>query len=137
MYRAGIPLVAGTDDLPGFVLHSELEGYVKAGLTPSQALQIATWNGATYTRTLNDRGSITPGKRADLLLVDGDPTVNIADIRKINLVITQGQWISPTEIFQRLGVKPFVQTVVNVKALGNTKTAQTSTSGNVRAGLLH
>src|SRR5262249_223568 len=64
MYRAGIPLVAGTDDLPGFVLHSELEYYVKAGLTPAQALQIATLNGARYTRTSSERGNIAPGKLA-------------------------------------------------------------------------
>ena len=42
----GIPLVAGTDATPGFTLHRELELYVQAGLTPSQVLQIATWNGA-------------------------------------------------------------------------------------------
>jgi len=117
MYKAGIPLVAGTDDIPGFVLHSELENYVKAGLTPAQALQIATWNGALYTRTLNDRGSIAPGKLADLLIIEGDPTVNIADIRKVNMVITQGQWLSPTEIYQRMGVKPFVQDSVGVRSL--------------------
>jgi hypothetical protein len=108
MYKAEIPLVAGTDDLPGFVLHSELELYVAAGLTPSQALQIATRNGAKYARA-PDRGSIEPGKLADLIIVDGDPTKNISDVRKINLVITQGQWLSPTEIYQRLGVKPFVE----------------------------
>jgi len=117
MYKAGIPLVAGTDDIPGFVLHSELEGYVKAGLTPVQALQIATWNGALYTRTLNERGSIAPGKLADLLIMEGDPTVNIADIRKVNMVITQGHWLSPTEIYRRLGVKPFVQGSVGVRSL--------------------
>jgi cytosine/adenosine deaminase-related metal-dependent hydrolase len=109
MYKAGIPLVAGTDELAGFVLHSELELYVKAGLTPAQALQVATWNGARFTRTLNDRGSITAGKLADLVLVDGDPTVNIGDVRKVALVVTQGQWLSPTEIYQHLGVKPFVE----------------------------
>ena len=58
MYRAGVPIVAGTDDIPGFTLHSELEWYVKAGLTPAQALQIATWNGAKYARVLDDRGSV-------------------------------------------------------------------------------
>ena len=109
LYKAGIPLVAGTDAIAGFSLHSELEFYVKhSGITPAQALQIATRNGALYTRTSNDRGSITPGKYADLILVDGDPTTNIADIRKVALVITQGKIMSPTEIYQALGIKPFV-----------------------------
>jgi imidazolonepropionase-like amidohydrolase len=58
MYRAGIPLVAGTDELAGFTLQREFELYVQAGLTPAQVLQIATWNGAKYTRTLADRHAL-------------------------------------------------------------------------------
>lgn len=111
MYKAGVPIVAGTDELPGFTLQRELELYVKAGLTPSQVLQIATWNGAKYTRTLEDRGSISPGKRADLVLVDGDPTINIADIRKIALVIKQGKAYYPSELDTALGIKPFAEPV--------------------------
>ena len=65
MYKAGIPLVAGTDGLAGFTLQRELEVYVQAGLTPAQALQVATYNGAKYARVLDDRGVIMQGKRAD------------------------------------------------------------------------
>ncbi|WP_374359388.1 amidohydrolase family protein [Pseudoduganella danionis] len=108
MYRAGVPIVAGTDDIPGFTLHSELALLVKAGLTPAQALQVATRNGARYTRTTNDRGSITPGKLADLVLVDGDPTKDIADLRKVAAVITRGYLVSPREIDAELGIAPFV-----------------------------
>ena len=111
MYKAGVPIVAGTDELPGFTLQRELELYVKAGLTPSQVLQIATWNGAKYTRTLEDRGSISVGKRADLVLVDGDPTANIADIRKVALVIKQGKAYYPSELDTALGIKPFAEPV--------------------------
>jgi hypothetical protein len=107
MYLAGVPIVAGTDELPGFTLQRELELYVQAGLTPSQVLQVATWNGAKYTRTLEDAGSITPGKRADLVLVDGDPTANIADVRKLALVIKGGQAYYPAEIHEALGIAPF------------------------------
>jgi len=107
MYRAGIPLVAGTDGLPGFTLQRELELYVAAGLTPSQVLQIATYNGAKYARVLDDRGVIAPGKRADLILVDGDPTQNISDIRKVALVIKGDVAYSPAEIHEAIGVKPF------------------------------
>lgn len=111
LYRAGVPLVAGTDELPGFTLQRELELYVQAGLTPSQALQVATWNGATYTRTLDDAGSIVPGKRADLVLVDGDPTTDIADIRKLALVIKGGRAYYPAEIHEALGIVPFVPAI--------------------------
>ena len=107
MYRAGVPLVAGTDDIPGFTLHRELELCVDAGLTPSQALQIATWNGARYSQVLDDRGVITPGRRSDLILVDGDPTRNISDIRKIALVIKGDTAYYPGEVFEAMGVKPF------------------------------
>lgn len=107
MYRAGVPILAGTDGLAGFTLQRELELYVKAGMTPAQALQIATWNGAKYARVLGDRGSIEVGKRADLILVDGDPTADIADIRKVALVIKNGTAYYPGEVYEALGIRPF------------------------------
>ncbi len=111
MYKAGIPLVAGTDATPGFTLQRELELYVQAGLTPSQVLQVATWNGAKYARVLDDRGSVAVGKRADLILVDGDPTTNISDIRKVALVLKDGNAYYPSEIDTALGIKPFADSV--------------------------
>ncbi|TWT23190.1 amidohydrolase family protein [Luteimonas marina] len=106
-WRAGVPLVAGTDEVPGFTLQHELALYVRAGLTPAQALQVATWNGAKYSKVLDRLGSITPGKQADLLLVDGDPTTDIGDIRKVTTVIKGDTVYYPSEIFTELGIKPF------------------------------
>jgi imidazolonepropionase-like amidohydrolase len=103
--------VAGTDQVAGFTLQRELELYVQAGITPAQALQIATWNGAKYARVLDDRGVIMQGKRADLILVDGDPTKNIADIRKVALVVKGDRAYYPSEIDSALGIKPFAQPV--------------------------
>ena len=103
LYKAGVPIVAGTDDFPGFALHREVELYVQAGMTPAQALQVATWNGAKYSRVLDDRGSIAVGKRADLVLVDGDPTSNISDIRKVSMVISGTKVYYPSEIYEALG----------------------------------
>lgn len=111
LHKAGVPIVAGTDDVPGFTLHRELELYVEAGLTPSQALQVATLNGARYARVLNDRGTVEPGKRADLVLVDGDPTARIADIRKIALVIKGTAAYYPAEVYEELGIRPFAAPV--------------------------
>ncbi|MGZ8290050.1 MAG: amidohydrolase family protein [Telluria sp.] len=117
LYKEGVPIVAGTDEMAGFTLQAELEMLVKAGLTPAQAIQVATRNGARYTRTSHERGSITPGKLADLVLVDGDPTKNIGDIRKVAAVITRGHVIYPQEIDKALGIAPFVKEAPAVRAL--------------------
>lgn len=129
MVRAGIPIVAGTDGFAGFTLHSELALYVKAGLTPAQALQIATRDGAMYTRTSADRGSISVGKLADLVLVDGDPTTDIADLRKVALVITQASVISPSQVYEALGVAPFVQSAPTLRTNPAAATAAASHDG--------
>ena len=108
LYQAGVPLVAGTDDVAGFTLHRELELYGKAGIPPVEVLKIATWNGAKYTGTLPERGSVERGKRADLILIEGDPTTNISDIRKISLVMKGGTVYYPAEVYEAIGVKRFV-----------------------------
>jgi hypothetical protein len=112
MYKAGVPIVAGTDAMPGFTLQRELALYVQAGMTPAQALQVATATAAKYARVADDRGAILPGKRADLILVDGDPTADIADIRKVATVIKGGTVYYPSEIYAELGIEPFAQPVM-------------------------
>jgi hypothetical protein len=129
MYRAGVPLVAGTDQIPGFTLQAELALYVQAGLTPAQAIQVATRNGARYTGTSRDRGSVVPGKLADLVLVDGDPTKDIADLRKVALVVTQGHWISPKELHEEMGITPFVSSVPAVQVLEKKAVADLGDAG--------
>jgi imidazolonepropionase-like amidohydrolase len=107
LYRAGVPLEAGTDGIAGFTLHRELELYGQAGIPAPEALRIATWNGARFTGRLADLGSIEPHKLADLILVDGDPTQNISDIRRISLVMKEGVVYFPAEVYESLGVKRF------------------------------
>jgi imidazolonepropionase-like amidohydrolase len=87
LLAAGVPILAGTDSpnpgtAHGISLHGELELLVEAGLTPLQALAAATSVPAA-TFHLADRGRIAPGLRADLLLVDGDPTTDIRQTRAI------------------------------------------------------
>ncbi|MET4731208.1 hypothetical protein ABIE09_005032 [Lysobacter enzymogenes] len=106
-YKAGVPLLAGTDEVPGFTLQHELALYVRAGLTPAQALQVATWNAAKVARVDGDRGSVSAGKRSDLILIDGDPTRDIGDLRKIALVLQGRTAYFPSEVYGQLGVKPF------------------------------
>jgi hypothetical protein len=133
LYKAGVPLVAGTDDLAGFTLHSELALLVKAGLTPAQALQVATRNGARYTRTSNERGSITPGKLADLVLVDGDPTRHIEDVRKVAAVLTRGYLIYPREVDAELGIAPFVADAPQLQRSPTPVAAQGGSNEGARA----
>src|SRR5882757_56568 len=106
-HRAGIQIVSGTGDVAGFAFQRELELYVKAGIPANEVLRIATWNGATYARVLADRGSIERGKRADLILIDGDPTQDISTIRNVALVMQDGDAYYPAELWGELGVKPF------------------------------
>jgi Amidohydrolase family len=108
LYRAGVPLEAGTDSIAGFTLHRELELYVRAGISPAEALRIATWNGARFTGRLAELGSVEPHKRADLILIDGDPTRNISDIRRVSLVMKDGVVYFPAEVYEAVGVKRFV-----------------------------
>lgn len=108
LHAAGITMVAGTDNLSGIVLHSEIIGYARAGLTPGEALRVATYNGAKVSGTLGDRGEILAGRRADLILVDGDPTQRIEDIRRVALVLTQGGLLRPRQVHEALGIQPFV-----------------------------
>ncbi|MDR7119687.1 amidohydrolase family protein [Rheinheimera soli] len=134
MYKAGIPVVAGTDELAGFTLQGELELLVKAGLTPAEALQVATLNGARYSKVEQHKGQIKVGFDADLLLVDGDPTKNIGDIRKLALVITQGKAMVPSDLYRQLGIEPFVKETVKIRDFA-TETAQGG--GKTRQGHRH
>jgi cytosine/adenosine deaminase-related metal-dependent hydrolase len=102
----GITLVAGTDTTPGFALHRELEHYVQAGIPAPEVLRIATLGAARVMKLDGDLGTIAPGKLADLILVDGDPTRNISDIRRVALVVKDGVIYDPAKLYRAIGVKP-------------------------------
>jgi hypothetical protein len=91
--RAGVPILVGTDAAngatAGALMHAELETIVKAGMSPSEALADATSVPARIF-SLNDRGRIAPGLRADLVLVRGDPTTDIRDTKEIVAIWKQG-----------------------------------------------
>jgi imidazolonepropionase-like amidohydrolase len=106
LYRAGIPIEAGTDSMAGFALHRELELDVQAGIPAAEVLENATLNAARIMSLDQELGSIAPGKLADLTLVDGDPTANIRDIRKTVVVVKDGVLYQSKELYSELGVKP-------------------------------
>lgn len=107
LHRAGVPIVAGTDvGVPGHTLHRELELYVKAGMTPLEAIQTATTTPARVMKVENEVGTIEPGKRADLIVLDANPLTNISNIRKVSLVMTQGRLFESGKLWQVVGFKP-------------------------------
>ena len=106
MYDAGIPILAGTDATAGIMLHRELELEVEAGIPPAKALQIATFNAARLLKQEKDLGSIAPGKRADLVLVEGNPAERISDIRRCRLVMKSGVIYKSADLYSAVGIKP-------------------------------
>lgn len=106
LHDAGVPIVAGTDNLAGFALHRELELYVQAGVPAPAVLQIATWNAARLMKRDEQLGSIAPGKLADLILVDGNPAEQISDIRRVELVMKGGRVHRAADLCEALGVRP-------------------------------
>jgi amidohydrolase family protein len=97
MYRAGVPMMAGTDAMnpfcfPGFSLHDELALLVESGLSPLAALQSATINPAKFLGRLAEEGSISPGKAANLVLLDADPLVDIHNTTHIQAVWLAGHY---------------------------------------------
>ena len=96
MHKLGVPILAGTDlgnplMFAGFSLHDELELFVRAGLTPFEALKTATVNPAAYLEREKDLGTIEKGKLADLILLDADPLADIKNTTRINTVIVNGR----------------------------------------------
>ena len=106
LHDSGITLVAGTDDLPGFTLHRELEMYVQAGIPAPETLRIATLNAAKVLGRDADLGAIAPGKCADMILVDGDPARRISDIRNTDLVVKDGKVYEVAALYRSIGVLP-------------------------------
>ena len=109
LHAAGVPLVAGTDGLAGVTLQREFELYVEAGIPAGEVIRIATENAARIAGVLGERGTIEVGKRADLILVDGDPTRNISDIRRVSYVLKDGIGFAPAEIYESLGIRRFAE----------------------------
>jgi len=90
LHKAGVPIVAGTDGT-GMELVRELELYVAAGFTPAEALASATIETARLVGADAHTGSIAVGKAADLVLVDGDPSKHIGDLRHTQVVMMDGR----------------------------------------------
>lgn len=107
LHDGGAGLLLGSDapqtwNVPGFSVHRELAAYVASGLTPYQALATGTRNIAVFGNTLDRTGTIETGKRADLLLLEGNPLQQITNTTRIAGVVIAGRWLPKSEIDKRL-----------------------------------
>jgi hypothetical protein len=103
LIEAGAAVLAGTDTgalqgIPGFTLHRELRWLVRAGMSPKAAVETATGRAAQALRRADDQGTIRPGRRADLLVLDADPTADIRNTRRIHRVIKDGTVYDPVAL---------------------------------------
>ncbi len=108
LHRQGVPIMAGTDALgvpfviPGHSLHRELALLDECGLTPYQVLWTATVGPARFLGLGPEFGTIAEGKRADLILVEGDPTSNLACLARPEGVMVRGVWLPRAQLDRML-----------------------------------
>jgi imidazolonepropionase-like amidohydrolase len=106
LHGKGVAIVAGTDGaVPGFSLLRELELYVRAGLTPLQAIQSATVVPARALGLDKDSGRIAAGMRADLVILDANPLIDISALRRTRFVVSNGRMYSPAQLWPLAGFK--------------------------------
>ena len=104
--KAGGLLIAGADPtgnggaLAGFADQRNIELLVEGGFTPVEAIRIATANGAKFLGELDRIGTVTAGKRADLVVINGNPAARIADIRNVKLVFKEGAAYDPAKLLE-------------------------------------
>jgi imidazolonepropionase-like amidohydrolase len=107
LHKNGIPVVAGTDQtVPGHSLHREIELYVQAGFTPMEAIQAATIVPARVMGIDKEVGTVEVGKRADLIVINGDPLQDIHNTRNVEYVITNGTMYNSPELWKSVGFRP-------------------------------
>lgn len=109
--KAGGLLIAGTDPtggggvVPGYSNQRQIELLVEEGFTPLEAIKIGTLNGATYLGRQARVGSIAVGKQADLIVIAGDPSKTISDVRKVETVFKQGVGFDPAKLIASVSGK--------------------------------
>ena len=107
---AGVKILLGTDGslqanfpvIPGFAAHEELRLLVDSGLTPYEAILTGTRNAAEVLGASAEFGTVTVGKRADLILVEGNPLADVANVARRAGVMVRGRWIPESEIRKKL-----------------------------------
>jgi enamidase len=94
----GTDPTGGGGVVPGFANQTAIKLMVEGGFTFEQAIKASTMNGAIYLGRANRIGSVTAGKQADLVLIDGDPSRNVRDIEKVEIVFKEGVGYDPKKL---------------------------------------
>lgn len=104
LFHAGVPMVIGSDGIPGLGFEREMELDVQAGIPPANVLQNATLNAARLLHQETDLALVAPGKLADLVLVEGNPVANISNMRRVRTVVRGGVFYSAAELNTAAGM---------------------------------
>jgi imidazolonepropionase-like amidohydrolase len=107
LHDRGVFIVFGTDTGGSFAYHRELELYESAGMAPAEILKRATYDSARYLGQEQRMGSIEKGKLADFFLIPGDPIKNLKAIKSISMVVKDGAFYYPSEVYPKFGIQPF------------------------------
>ena len=111
LYDAGIPIAMGTDNMfemmGGDVEHRELAYYVEAGLTPMEAIVLATKNAAEHLGIVDRKGLVKGGMEADLILLDENPAENISNMQFIDKVFLKGKIVFSQNVIQSYDIPPY------------------------------
>ncbi|MEP6618745.1 MAG: amidohydrolase family protein [bacterium] len=107
LHDGGVPIVAGTDEgVPGFSVYREMELYVKAGLSPMDALLAATSVPARALGVSKSVGTVAAGMRADLLVLDANPLDDISNVRRVKFVMHDGKMYESASLWRAIGFTP-------------------------------
>ena len=109
LYDSGVQLVPGSDGMAAFVVHRELEIYAEAGIPNAAVLRMATLDSARVVGVDDRTGSVSVGKDADLILLDGNPLEDISAVRRATLVMKGKNVYRPDELYKVVGIKPFLE----------------------------
>ncbi len=101
--ETGVPMLAGSDYgggwvVPGVSLHQEFDLLADAGLSPLEVLQMTTWNGARFLQREATMGTVEEAKRANLVLLDGNPLDSVQNLHKIFAVVRDGRFYSTQDL---------------------------------------
>ncbi len=107
LHEAGAPIALGSDapqffNVPGFSIHHEMRMMVDAGLSPYEVLVTGTRKPAEYFGTPDEFGTVQENRRADLILLEANPLIDIANVQQRVGVMVRGEWMPEEEIQQRL-----------------------------------
>ncbi len=126
LHDRGVTLLPGTDDSTGLSVHRELAIFGEAGIPVADVLRLGTIVPETYMGRDQELGSIERGKRADFLLLPGNPLTDLRELHRIAMVVKGGTIYFPAEIYPAFGVRPFAE----APAITLPKPPSAATGGN-------